>query len=131
MATATRIWESWKVIGFNCQSPSPSHSTAPSGTWFALGVDGAVWCWHPVNRLGIASQGAAGYFDGLPVWQDNAFSGPSGISDVRGAVVAGAYWQAQAQSTGPGLVLSIFRMNALQGQNWAQQFFFGARKSRI
>lgn len=121
-----------RIIGFNNQTPTPSHNTAASGTWFACAIEGFCHIWYPANKnTGAQWLASSAGYDGL-------------IEDITGATClnaaictpsllrGGLIWQ---NNSGPQkgnptyLAKSTHYVDALNTQ-WGRNLWLGARMNQ-
>lgn len=140
--TNNQIWENWKVVGFNqgasgqdpggALSAQSSNATTASDAWFACAVDGICWSWHPVDRVHqaprISAGGGSQTWDTLPS-QISGFTGPSGISNIAGALVASDFSNVNNSKSHSGVARSLVTA-ATTGSFWNKVIFWGARVGR-
>jgi hypothetical protein len=115
-------WEVARVIGFNNNGTMLAAETVDSGAWFSCAVDGFVRTWHPVNKNGFSS------FGGLTGGQDSLIigitqlTGPSGISEIRGAVARDEY-QGEIQVNRSAYLLPSWQKIAVDSST-PHEFFY-------
>lgn len=132
--TANQIWENWRVIGFNQggSAADSDRSTAASGAWIAAAIEGICWSWHPVDWVGqsprISSGGGSQTWDTLPS-QMSGFTGPSGISNIAGALVPSAFSNINTAKSHSGIARSLVTTSTPL-TFWNKVIFWGARVGR-
>jgi hypothetical protein len=132
--TNNQIWANWRVIAFNQggQAADADRATAASGSWFAGAIDGIVTSWHPVDRVHqsprISSGGGTITWDTLPS-QISGLTGPTGISNIAGALIAGDFSNVNNAKSHSGVARSLVTA-ATTGSIWNKVIFWGARVGR-